>query len=42
MIPCNKHFIDNQNIDAVVDVLRNKSITQGELVEKLEKKFWNK
>ena len=32
MIPYSKHFIDKDDIDAVVDVLRNKSITQGEIV----------
>ena len=26
MIPYSKHFIDKDDIDAVVDVLRNKSI----------------
>tara|TARA_Y100000389_G_C17451134_1_gene514888 strand:- start:861 stop:2003 length:1143 start_codon:yes stop_codon:yes gene_type:complete len=39
MIPYSKHYIDKQDIDAVVDVLRNKSITQGDLVDKLEKKI---
>jgi len=41
MIPYSKHFIDKQDIDAVVDVLRNKSITQGDLVCKLETKISN-
>ena len=41
MIPYSKHFIDKEDIDAVVDVLRNKSITQGKLVEKFEKKISN-
>ena len=39
MIPYSKHFIDEDDIDAVNDVLRNKSITQGELVNILEKKI---
>lgn len=39
MIPYSKHFIDKNDIDSVVDVLRNRSITQGEIVEKLEKKI---
>ena len=39
MIPYSKHFIDKDDIDAVVDVLKNKSITQGETVNKLEKKI---
>ena len=39
MIPYSKHFIDKDDIDAVVDVLKNKSITQGELIGKLEKKI---
>ena len=41
MIPYSKHFIDEDDIDAVNDVLRNKSITQGELVNILEKKISN-
>ena len=39
MIPYSKHYIDKNDIDVVVDVLKNKSITQGELVNKLEKKI---
>lgn len=39
MIPYSKHFIDKDDIDAVNDVLRNKSITQGELVDNFEKKI---
>jgi len=39
MIPQSKHFIDNNDIDAVSDVLRNKNITQGEMVHNLEKKI---
>ena len=39
MIPYSKHFIDKDDIDAVVDVLKNKSITQGEIVHNLEKKI---
>jgi len=34
-----KHFIDSNDIDAVSDVLRNKNITQGEMVNNLEKKI---
>ena len=41
MIPYSKHYIDKEDIDAVVDVLKNKSITQGDLVAKLEKKISN-
>ena len=41
MIPYSKHYIDKDDIDVVVDVLRNRSITQGELVGKLEKKISN-
>lgn len=39
MILQSKHFIDNKDIDAVSDVLRNKNITQGEIVNDLEKKI---
>ena len=39
MIPQSKHFIDEDDINAVSDVLRNKNITQGELVNSLEKKI---
>ncbi len=36
-IPYSKHFLDNDDIDAVVDVLKNRNITQGTDVEKFEK-----
>lgn len=39
MILQSKHFIDEDDINAVSDVLRNKNITQGELVNSLEKKI---
>ena len=36
MIPYGKHLIDEQDIDAVVDVLRNQFLTQGSIVPKFE------
>ena len=41
MIPYSKHYIDEEDIDSVVKILKNKSITQGEVVQKLEKKVSN-
>ncbi|MBT0584953.1 UDP-4-amino-4,6-dideoxy-N-acetyl-beta-L-altrosamine transaminase [Alteromonas oceanisediminis] len=37
MIPYGKHSIDQSDIDAVVDVLQNKFLTQGETVPAFEK-----
>jgi UDP-4-amino-4,6-dideoxy-N-acetyl-beta-L-altrosamine transaminase len=37
MIPYGKHFIDDQDIDAVVQVLKTGFLTQGPLVEEFEK-----
>ena len=36
IIPYGKHFIDEDDIEAVVDVLRNRSITQGKVVDAFE------
>lgn len=36
MIPYGSHLVDEEDIDAVVDVLKNKFLTQGELVPKFE------
>ncbi|MFT6910662.1 MAG: UDP-4-amino-4,6-dideoxy-N-acetyl-beta-L-altrosamine transaminase [Oleiphilaceae bacterium] len=36
MIPYGKHLIDEQDIDAVVDVLRNQFLTQGSIVPQFE------
>jgi UDP-4-amino-4,6-dideoxy-N-acetyl-beta-L-altrosamine transaminase len=36
MIPYGKHLIDEQDVDAVVDVLRNQFLTQGSIVPKFE------
>jgi perosamine synthetase len=37
MIPYGKHYIDEDDIQAVTDVLRSGSLTQGPMVEKFEK-----
>jgi UDP-4-amino-4,6-dideoxy-N-acetyl-beta-L-altrosamine transaminase len=36
MIPYGKHLVDEQDIDAVVDVLRHQFLTQGAIVPKFE------
>lgn len=36
MIPYGKHLVDEDDIDAVVDVLRNQFLTQGQVVPKFE------
>jgi UDP-4-amino-4,6-dideoxy-N-acetyl-beta-L-altrosamine transaminase len=36
MIPYGKHLVDEQDIDAVVDVLRNQFLTQGTIVPQFE------
>jgi UDP-4-amino-4,6-dideoxy-N-acetyl-beta-L-altrosamine transaminase len=36
MIPYGKHLVDEQDIDAVVDVLRNQFLTQGAMVPQFE------
>ena len=36
MIPYGKHLVDEQDIDAVVEVLRNQFLTQGSIVPKFE------
>ena len=35
--PYAKHYIDEENINSVINILKNKSITQGSAVEKFEK-----
>ncbi len=40
-IPYGKHYVTKEDIKAVVDVLKNKNITQGEMVPKFEKKLSN-
>lgn len=40
-IPYGKHFIDESDIEAVVDVLRNGPLTQGPKVAEFEEKFAN-
>lgn len=37
MIPYGKHFLDENDIQAVIDVLRSGSLTQGPMIEKFEK-----
>lgn len=41
MIPYGKHFVDEDDIDAVVDVLRNQFLTQGKIVPQFEKALCN-
>ena len=41
IIPYGKHFIDQDDIDAVVDVLKNKNLTQGPAVLSFEKAIAN-
>ena len=41
MIPYGKHHIDDDDIKAVVDVLKNKFLTQGPMIEKFEKAICN-
>ena len=36
MIPYGKHLVDEDDIDAVVDVLRNQFLTQGTVVPQFE------
>tara|TARA_B100000427_G_C15520008_1_gene599897 strand:- start:9328 stop:10509 length:1182 start_codon:yes stop_codon:yes gene_type:complete len=36
IIPYGKHFLDEEDIEAVVEVLRTKNLTQGEEVDKFE------
>ena len=36
MIPYGKHHIDEQDVEAVVNILRSKSLTQGPAVEAFE------
>ena len=36
MIPYGKHLVDEQDVEAVVDVLRNQFLTQGSIVPKFE------
>lgn len=40
-IPYGKHFIDESDIEAVVEVLRNGPLTQGPKVAEFEQKFAN-
>ena len=39
MIPYGKHFIDEEDIDAVVDILRNGPLTQGPKIAEFEQQF---
>ena len=39
MIPYGKHFIDEEDIDAVVDILRNGPLTQGPKISEFEHQF---
>ena len=39
MIPYGKHFVDEDDIAAVVDVLRGGWLTQGPKIVEFEKKF---
>ena len=39
MIPYGKHFIDEQDIQAVVDVLRSGFLTQGPVIQQFENSF---
>ena len=39
MIPYGKHFIDDADIDAVVNVLRSGTLTQGPKIEEFERSF---
>jgi UDP-4-amino-4,6-dideoxy-N-acetyl-beta-L-altrosamine transaminase len=41
MIPYGKHVIDEQDVEAVVDVLRNQFLTQGTVVPKFEQALCN-
>ena len=41
MIPYGKHYIDEDDIQAVSDILRNKSLTQGTAVDDFEKAVAN-
>ena len=36
MIPYGRHFVDEDDIQAVVDVLRNGALTQGPMIEAFE------
>ena len=40
-IPYGKHFIDEDDIQAVVDVLKSNNLTQGPIVNEYEQKFAN-
>ena len=37
IIPYGKHYIDQDDINSVVDVLKNKNLTQGQAVLSFEK-----
>ena len=41
MIPYGKHHIDDDDIKAVVDILKNEYLTQGPMIEKFEKAICN-
>ena len=41
MIPYGKHFIDEDDISAVIDVLKSSNLTQGPAVDKFEKDIAN-
>ena len=41
MIPYGKHLVDEDDIDAVVDVLRNQFLTQGKVVPQFEQALCN-
>tara|TARA_A100001011_G_C14319001_1_gene849480 strand:+ start:4682 stop:6739 length:2058 start_codon:yes stop_codon:yes gene_type:complete len=38
-LPYGKHFIDKNDIDSVIDVLKNKSLTQGKKIDEFENKI---
>ena len=40
-LPYGKHYIDEEDIESVVDVLRNRNLTQGELVNEFEEAVAN-
>ena len=39
LIPYGKHYIDNEDIKNVTKILKSNNLTQGPIIEKLEKKF---
>jgi len=41
MIPYGKHFVDEDDIEAVIAVLKSNNLTQGPMIEEFEKNFSN-